>query len=68
MTLCDVLNNSIRHEVPDGFAGGDPLPAIDSQGAGRGDRVMISSDGRGTRELVGDEKTPIRWSVLGICD
>jgi ethanolamine utilization protein EutN len=47
---------------------GDPLLAIDAQGAGRGDRVMISSDGRGTRELVGDEKTPIRWSVLGICD
>jgi len=49
-------------------ADGDPLLAIDSQGAGRGDMVMISSDGRGTRELVSDETTPIRWSVLGICD
>ena len=47
---------------------GDPLLAIDAQGAGRGDMVMISSDGRGTRELVNDETTPIRWSVLGICD
>ena len=47
---------------------GDPLLAIDAQGAGRGDIVMISSDGRGTRELVNDETTPIRWSVLGICD
>ena len=47
---------------------GDPLLAIDAQGAGRGDVVMISSDGRGTREMVGDETTPIRWSVLGIRD
>jgi len=47
---------------------GDPLLAIDNQGAGRGDRVLISSDGRGTRELVGDDSSPARWSVIGIPD
>ena len=47
---------------------GDPLLAIDAHGARRGDTVLLTSDGRGTRELVGDETTPIRWSVMGICD
>ena len=47
---------------------GEPLLAIDGQGARRRDTVILSSDGRGTRELVGDENTPVRWSVLGIED
>ena len=47
---------------------GDPLLVIDSRGAGIGQEVLISSDGRGTRELIGDSTTPVRWTVLGICD
>jgi ethanolamine utilization protein EutN len=47
---------------------GDPLLAIDSLGAGRGTTVIISSDGRATRKLVRDERTPVRWSVIGIQD
>lgn len=46
----------------------DPVLAVDSLGAGHGDRVLISSDGRGTRELLGDNTTPVRWSVIGIVD
>lgn len=47
---------------------GDPLLAIDNLGAGVGAQVFISSDGRGTRELIGSETTPVRWCVLGIDD
>jgi ethanolamine utilization protein EutN len=47
---------------------GDPVLAIDSCGAGRGERVIITSDGAGTRALVGSDTTPVRWSVLGIAD
>ncbi|NIP86141.1 MAG: ethanolamine utilization protein EutN, partial [Planctomycetales bacterium] len=47
---------------------GEPMLAIDALGAGVGQRVMISSDGKGTRELIGDNRTPVRWTVLGICD
>jgi ethanolamine utilization protein EutN len=47
---------------------GDPVLAVDAFGAGIGQRVMISSDGKGTRELLGDDQTPVRWSILGICD
>jgi ethanolamine utilization protein EutN len=46
----------------------DPLLAIDALGAGVGDVVVISNDGRGARELVGDEQSPARWTVLGIVD
>jgi len=47
---------------------GDPVLAVDSLGAGRGEIVIISSDGRGTRELLQSDNTPVRWSVIGICD
>ena len=49
---------------PDGF----PLVAIDTIGAGTGERVVITSDGKATRELVNADATPVRWSVLGIAD
>jgi ethanolamine utilization protein EutN len=47
---------------------GDPQIAVDAVGAGKGERVMITSDGRFVRELVKRENTPIRWSVIGIAD
>ncbi|MCI0738598.1 MAG: EutN/CcmL family microcompartment protein [Gemmataceae bacterium] len=47
---------------------GEPLLAIDSLGAGAGDRVILSNDGLGARQLVGHKNSPVRWMVLGICD
>jgi ethanolamine utilization protein EutN len=47
---------------------GDPQLAVDSLGAGKGETVILSSDGKGTRELLGDDTTPVRWSVMGIAD
>ncbi|MBA4019251.1 MAG: ethanolamine utilization protein EutN [Pirellula sp.] len=47
---------------------GDPVISIDSLGAAVGQTVIITSDGKGTRELVGNENTPVRWSVMGIQD
>ena len=47
---------------------GDPQIAVDAVGAGSGEIVMITSDGRFVRELVKHENTPIRWSVIGIAD
>ena len=51
-------------QTPDG----DPLLAVDSFGAGTGNLVMITSDRRGTRELLKSDTTPVQWSVLGIDD
>ena len=47
---------------------GGPLLAVDSLGAGRGATVILSSDGRFTRQMVGNDLTPVRWCVIGIRD
>ena len=47
---------------------GEPVLAIDRLGAGRRDTVLLTNDGRATREMIGQENTPVRWSVLGIRD
>ena len=47
---------------------GDPVLAIDRLGAGHGDKVLITNDGKGAREMVGDTTSPIRWSVIGMVD
>ena len=61
LLICRVLGADGRHT-------GDPVLAVDQLGAGRGDRVIISSDGEGVRELLADETTPVRWWTIGIVD
>jgi len=51
-----------------GGADGEPILAVDSLGAGHGSKVVISNDGRSAREMIGDEKSPVRWTVIGIVD
>jgi len=47
---------------------GVPQVAIDAHGAGMHQRVIISSDGSAARKAVKDEKSPARWSIIGIVD
>jgi ethanolamine utilization protein EutN len=47
---------------------GDPLLVVDAVGAGRGDTVIITSDGRGAAELMGRNDSPVRWTTAGIKD
>jgi ethanolamine utilization protein EutN len=54
--------------TPDGKPDGEPLLAIDSLGAGVGDRVIVCNDGAGARQLVGNKNSPARWFVMGIRD
>jgi ethanolamine utilization protein EutN len=49
-------------------ADGEPVLAVDRLGAGKRDMVVVSNDGQATRELLGDQNTPVRWSVIGIRD
>ena len=51
-----------------GAADGEPLIAIDDLGAGRGDLVMMTSDGAAVRDMMKTDNTPVRWAVLGIAD
>jgi len=54
---------------PDGRSpDGDPVLVVDVLGAGTGQEVIISSDGKSTRELLGCDCTPVRWLVIGIRD
>lgn len=46
----------------------DPVLAVDMLGAGEGDEVVITSDGKFTSEIIGTKVTPVRWSVIGIVD
>ena len=46
----------------------DPVIAVDKLGSGVGQTVVLNSDGRAARELIGDEKSPVRWFVIGIED
>ncbi|MDG3004517.1 EutN/CcmL family microcompartment protein [Paludisphaera mucosa] len=57
----------VQLEGVDGRPDGEPVLAFDRLGAGKGDRVVLTSDGALLRELLGRD-TPGRWSVMGVPD
>jgi microcompartment protein CcmK/EutM len=61
LVICQPINGA-------GTPEGVPQVAIDAQGAGMHQRVIISSDGMAARTAVGDENSPARWMVIGIVD
>jgi len=61
LLVCQPIN-------PSGDPEGAPQVAIDAQGAAMHQRVIISSDGSAARTAVGDEKSPVRWMVVGVVD
>jgi ethanolamine utilization protein EutN len=67
LTGCKLL--VVQPQLADGRSpDGDPLLAVDGLGAGVGQTVMITSDGRYARELLRAVATPVRWTVMGIKD
>lgn len=57
----------VQLQTADGGDDGEPVLAFDLLGAGRGDRVLLTSDGQILQERIG-RTTPGRWSVLGLPD
>jgi len=57
----------VQLETEAGRPDGEPLLVFDRLGAGAGDRVVCTNDGRALQELLGPT-TPGRWSVLGLPD
>ncbi|MDP6444602.1 MAG: EutN/CcmL family microcompartment protein [Pirellulaceae bacterium] len=58
----------VQPKLIDGGNDGGPLVVVDGVGAGKGQQVLISSDGRAAREMLQVDKTPVRWTVIGIQD
>ncbi|MFN0195676.1 MAG: EutN/CcmL family microcompartment protein [Planctomycetaceae bacterium] len=61
MVVAQPLDN---RGLPDEF----PIVAIDRLGSGIGDTVIITSDGKSVREMIGSPNTPVRWAVIGLAD
>jgi ethanolamine utilization protein EutN len=57
----------VQLETVDGRAEGEPVLVFDRLGARRGDRVLLTTDGRALQEMLGPT-TPGRWSVMGLPD
>ncbi|HZZ45133.1 MAG TPA: EutN/CcmL family microcompartment protein [Tepidisphaeraceae bacterium] len=61
MVVVQMLNNA---RLPEG----DPAIAADKYGSSPGQTVILNSDGKAARELIGNAKSPVRWFVIGIVD
>jgi ethanolamine utilization protein EutN len=61
LPLVQVLDSNRKPE-------GEVIVAVDRMNAGRGQVVILNSDGKGAREYVGNEKSPARWYVVGLAD
>ena len=47
---------------------GDYLVAVDTVGAGPGERVLVLDEGNGARQILGSTTAPIRSIIVGIID
>lgn len=57
----------VQLESIDGRVDGEPVLVFDRLGAGRGDRVLVTSDGAMLQDQLG-KTSPGRWSVMGLPD
>ncbi|MCP5023012.1 MAG: EutN/CcmL family microcompartment protein [bacterium] len=58
----------VRPVTPEGEAKGKTKIAIDSIGAGVGDRVLVVDEGGSARQVLGDPDAGIRTVILGFVD
>ncbi len=47
---------------------GTPVVAIDSVGAGVGERVLLVLDGRAAQDILGIKPSPVDAAIVGIVD
>jgi microcompartment protein CcmK/EutM len=59
--ICQPINEAGEEE-------GTPVLAVDSHGAALHSHILLTTDGSATRELVGDEHSPLRNAVCAIVD
>ena len=42
--------------------------AVDAVGAGPGEHVLINDEGNGARQILRDDKAPVRTVIVGVVD
>ena len=58
----------IQPELPDGTAKGTVVLAIDSVGAGVGERVLFVIEGKAAGDALGRKGAPVDAAIIGIVD
>jgi microcompartment protein CcmK/EutM len=58
----------VERTAPDGAPLADYLIAVDTVGAGPGERVLVLDEGGGARQVVGSTDAPVRSVIVGIID
>lgn len=53
---------------PEGLPAGRQMLAVDSVGAGVGERVLVVVEGRSAGDAVGNRKAPLDAAIIGIVD
>ncbi len=59
---------SVQPVKPDGEPSGDPIVAVDTVRAGKGDLVIIIDEGGSAGIMLGSSGLPIRTVIAGIVD
>jgi ethanolamine utilization protein EutN len=54
--------------TPDGRPSGPEMMAVDSVGAGVGERVLVVIEGRSAGDAVGHPRMPLDAAIVGIID
>ncbi len=58
----------VQPELPDGTARGTVVLAIDSVGAGTGERVLFVIEGKAAGDALGRKGAPVDAAIVGIVD
>lgn len=58
----------VERTAPDGASLPDYLIAIDTVGAGPGERVLVLDEGNGARQVLAAPDAPVRSVIVGILD
>lgn len=58
----------VQPELPDGTPRGTPVLAVDSVGAGVGERVLLVIEGKSAGDALGRKGAPVDAAIIGIVD
>ncbi len=58
----------VQPQAPDGTPRGTALLAIDSVGAGVGERVLVVIEGKAAGDALGRKAAPVDAAIVGIID